>query len=321
MTSHLRGQFSRDLQQSMSNSNDVLTRVRDVTDGFGRSSILPRQTREHRTHLTETLSFEGQRHSFQFGGDALLTATYNFFPSLFGGEYIYDDLRVDPWTFEPNHYGMEITPLRAYAHSVPRYYVQNFGSAVSHPDTNEYAAFLQDTIRLTGRLALSLGVRYDLQRFTTRDLVSNPLWPASGKMPRDENNVAPRIGLAYSIGNERPLVVRAGYGWFYPRIPQIYASTVATDNGLASSHLILDNTDALERLAFPSYPNPLVRCAPTATFCAAPPELAPYLSTDASAFSSTFQTPKVQQASLSLEREMAYRLAAGVSYLYFLDRT
>ena len=197
MTSHLRGQFSRDLQQSISNSNDVLTRIRDVTDGFGRSSILPRQTREHRTHITETLSFEGQRHSFKFGGDALLTATYNFFPSLFGGEYIYDDLRVDPWTFEPNHYGMEITPLRAYAHGVPRYYVQNFGSAVSHPDSNEYAAFLQDTIRLTGRLALSLGVRYDWQRFSTRDLVSNPLWPASGKMPRDENNVAPRIGLAY----------------------------------------------------------------------------------------------------------------------------
>ena len=316
MTSHLRGQFSRDLQQSMSNSNDVLTRIRDVTDGFGRSSILPRQTREHRTHITETLSFEGQRHSFKFGGDALLTATYNFFPSLFGGEYIYDDLRVDPWTFEPNHYGMEITPLRAYAHGVPRYYVQNFGSAVSHPDSNEYAAFLQDTIRLTGRLALSLGVRYDWQRFSTRDLVSNPLWPASGKMPRDENNVAPRIGLAYSIGNERPLVVRAGYGWFYPRIPQIYASTVATDNGLASSHLILDNTDALERLAFPTYPNPLVRCAPTSMLCAPPDELAPYLSTDVSAFSPTFQTPNVQQGSLSLEREMAYRLAAGVSYLY-----
>ena len=98
--------------------------------------------------------------------------------------------------------------------------------AVSHPNSNEYATFLQDTVRMTGRLALSSGVRHDLQTFSTRDLVSNPLWPASGKVPRDENNVAPRIGLAYSIGNERPLVIRAGYGWFYPRIPQMYTSTV-----------------------------------------------------------------------------------------------
>ena len=316
MTSHLRGQFSRDLQLSRSNSQETLTRVRNVTDGFGRSSILPRETREHRTHITETVSFEGSRHSWKLGGDALLSRTYNFFPSLFGGEYIFDDLRVDPWTFEPNHYGMDITPLRAYAHDVPRYYIQNFGSAVSHPDSNEYATFLQDTVRMTGRLALSLGVRYDLQTFSTSDLVSNPLWPASGKVPRDENNVAPRIGLAYSIGNERPLVIRAGYGWFYPRIPQIYTSTVATDNGLAATHLFLDNTDAVDRLAFPKYPNPVVNCAPGATVCAPPPEIAPYLTTDVSAFSPTFRTPKVQQASLTIEREMAHRLAVGASYLF-----
>ena len=80
-------------------------------------------------------------------------------------------------------YGLKITPLRAYAHEVPRYYIQNFGTAVSHPDTNEYAAFLQDTVRVTGRLAVSLGVRYDLQTFSTKDLVTNPLWPQAGKVP------------------------------------------------------------------------------------------------------------------------------------------
>ncbi len=41
-----------------------------------------------------------------------------------------------------------------------------------------------------------------------------------------------------------------------------------------------------------------------------------YLSSDASAFSPSFHTPKVEQASLTLEREMAHRLAAGVSYMY-----
>jgi hypothetical protein len=246
----------------------------------------------------------------------MLTWIYNFFPSLFGGEYIFDDIRVNPFTFEPMVSGMETTPLRAYAHGVPRYYIQNFGTAVSHPDTNEYAWFVQDTVRVTNRLALSLGVRYDFQTFATKGLQSNPPWPDSGKAPSDSNNLAPRVGLAYSIGNRRPLVIRAGYGLFYTRIPQIYTSTIATDNGLASSNLILDNADFYDRQIFPQYPNPLVTCPTNATYCAPPASVASRLNYDVSAFARSFRTPKVQQASLNLEREFADRLAAGISYMY-----
>ncbi len=57
-------------------------------------------------------------------------------------------------------------------------------------------------------------MRYDLQTLTTKGLTSTPLWPDSGKVPLDTNNVAPRVGFAYSIGDERPLVIRAGYGLF-----------------------------------------------------------------------------------------------------------
>ncbi|PYX62206.1 MAG: hypothetical protein DMG74_21475 [Acidobacteria bacterium] len=72
---------------------------------------------------------------------------------------------------------------------------------------------------------MSLGVRYDLQAFSTKGLVTNPLWPASGKVPFDTNNFGPPVGLAYSLGEHRPLVIRAGYGLFYTRIPQLYTST------------------------------------------------------------------------------------------------
>src|SRR5207302_8921327 len=198
ITSHLRAQFSRDLQESFANSSAPLTKIYNVLDGFGRSSMLPRNTREHRLHIAETISLEGGRHSWKFGGDGLFTLVYNFFPSLFGGEYYFDNVKVDPWTFEPMIGGMQLTPLRAYAHQVPRYYIQNFGSAVSHPDTNEYAAFVQDTIRVTGRLAISLGVRYDLQTFSTKGFVSNPLWPQAAQVPLIYRNFSPRFGLAYS---------------------------------------------------------------------------------------------------------------------------
>jgi len=230
-TSHLRVQFSRDLQESFSNSTTPLTRIYGITDGFGRSSILPRRTREHRLHVTETLSFDTTRHSLKFGGDFIPTWINNYFPSLFAGEYIFDNIHVNPFTFVPNVYGTELTPLRAFAHEVPRYYMQNFGNAVSHPDTKEYAVFAQDNLRVTSRLAVNLGVRYDLQTFSDDGLVPNPLWPGSGRVPRDSNNVAPRAGFAYQIGNDRPFVIRGGYGMFYTRIPQMYTSAIATDTG------------------------------------------------------------------------------------------
>lgn len=316
LVSHLRAQFSRDLQQSSTNSSAPQTRISSVIDGFGRSSILPRQTREHRLHLTETISLEGHRNSWKLGGDALLTWIYNFFPSLSGGEYIFDPIKVSPFTFQPMEAGLQLTPLRAYAHNVPKYYIQNFGNMSSHPDTNEYSGFVQDTIRATNHLALSLGARYDLQTFTRKGLVTNPLWPDSGKVPYEPYNFAPRLGLAYSIGNQNPFVVRAGYGRFYTRIPQIYTSTIATDNGFSSANLFLNNSNFYDHQIFPQYPNPLVNCPVTLTSCTLPSAFAQHAQGDVSSFSPNFVTPRVEQASLSVEREVAHRLAIGVSYMY-----
>ena len=323
LISHLRAQFSEDLQQSVSNSTEPLTRISSVLDGLGRSSILPRQTREHRLHITETLSVEGHRNSWKLGGDALLTWIYDFFPSESGGEYIFDPIKVDPlsclyppFTCEPMEGGLELTPLRAYAHHVAKYYIQNFGNAVSHPDTNEYAGFLQDSIRVTSHFALTIGGRYDLQTFTRKGLVSNPLWPDSGKIPYEPYNFSPRVGWAYSIGNNRPLVIRAGYGWFYTRIPQIYTSTIATDNGISSQNLFLDNSNYYDHQIFPQYPLPLVNCPVTAASCSLPASFAQYAQAGISSFSPNFKTPKVEQASLSMEREVSHRLALGASYMY-----
>ena len=203
-------------------------------------------------------AWKGNRNSWKFGGDVLLTWIYNFFPSLSGGEYIFDPIKVNPFTFEPMESGLELTPLRAYAHQVPHYYLQSFGPAVTHPDTNEYSGFLQDTIRVTDHLAVSVGARYDLQTFTTKGLVTEPLWPDAGKVPFNTNNVAPRVGVAYSIGNQRPLVIRAGYGLFYTRIPQIYTSHgFRRQRPGGENFLFLNNNDFSTTRFFP-YPNPLV---------------------------------------------------------------
>jgi len=313
--SHLRAQFSRDRQQSYSNTSDVLVKIPTILDGMGRSNLLPRQTREHRLHLAETMSFEGSRHSLKFGGDGLLTWIYDFFPSQQSGEYLFYPIKVNPFTFDPMEAGLQLTPLRAYAHEVPHYYLQNFGSATSHPDTNEYAAFAQDTIRVTDRLAVNLGVRWDLQTFTTAGLLSNPLFPPSGKVPFQPYNFAPRAGLAYSFGSKRPLVVRAGYGIFYVRIPQIYNSVIQTENGVSDAQVFLNNTDYYDHQVFPAYPNPLVSCPLNAAQCALPSGFTQGVTNEVSAFAPNFVTPRVQQSSVTLEKEVADHTTVAVSLL------
>lgn len=315
LISHFRAQFSRDLQRSYSNSTDVLVKISTLLDGMGRSNILPRQTREHRLHVAETLSVEGARHSLKFGGDGLLTWIYDFFPSQQNGEYLFYPIKVDPYTFAPLEGGLQLSPLRAYAHEIPHYYLQNFGSAASHPDTNEYAAFAQDTMRVTNRLALNLGVRWDLQTFTTKGLISSPLFPPSGKVPFQPYNFAPRAGFAYSLGNNRPLVVRGGYGIFFVRIPQIYNSVIQTENGVTDAQIFLNNNNYYDRQAFPSYPNPPVSCSTYGPNCALPSGFIQGVTNEVSAFAQNFVTPRVQQASLTLEKEVVDHTTVALSLL------
>jgi hypothetical protein len=316
LLSHLRAQFSRDLRQSFTNTNDTLIKVTDVIDGIGRSDQLPRATREHRAQLAETLSLDTSRHSFKFGGDALITWLYDYFPSQQSGEYIFDVIKVDPFTFQPQEAGLPLTPLRAYAHAVPHYYLQNFGGASSNPNSNDYAAFAQDTIRVTDHLAINLGVRWDLQTFTSAGLISNPLFPPAGKVPFLPYNFGPRAGLAYSIGKNHPLVIRAGYGLFYVRIPQIYNSAIATENGITDSQVFLNNTNYYDQQVFPVYPNPLVTCPLTSPSCSLPAGFTEGVTNDVSAFAPNFITPRVQQTSLTLEREVAGKTTVAISYLY-----
>jgi hypothetical protein len=316
LVSHLRAQFSRDLQWSNSNSDGTLTKITSILNGFGRSPILPRETRQHRLHVAETLSLQGRRNAWKFGGDALLTWLYDFYPSNFGGEYIFDPIKVNPFTFVPQEGGLQLTSLRAYAHQVPHYYIQNFGNPVTHPDTNEYSGFVQDIVRVSDHFGVSLGVRYDLQTFTTKGLTSNPLWPDSGKVPFNSKNFAPRVGLAYAMGSGRPLVLRAGYGLFYTRIPQSYTSAIQSKNGMARDSLFLNNTHYYDRQIFPTYPDALVSCATLASACDVPATLAQFTTSDISAFPENFRTPQVHQASASVEKEVVDQITVQASYTY-----
>lgn len=102
-----------------------------------------------------------------------------------------------------------------------------------HLRTESYNFFVNDSFRITPRLTLSAGLRYEFNSppVDTKDR-ANIYDPATGKLvqvgtggvPRggyeaDKNNFAPRIGLAWSPGKDSATVVRAGYGVYYDQSP------------------------------------------------------------------------------------------------------
>jgi len=100
------------------------------------------------------------------------------------------------------------------------------------------------------------------------------------------------------------------------RLPKIYSSAVATGNGLTNSQVFLNNSNYYDHLVFPTYPNPLAACALTASSCNLPAGFTEGVTNNVSAFAPNFATPRVQQTSLTLEREVADHTTVAVSYLY-----
>ena len=86
--------------------------------------------------------------------------------------------------------------------------------------------------------------------------------------------------------------------------------------GVNDNFLSLDNTDYYQQQVFPPYPNAAVNCPRGPVPCAMPAAWQQYATSEVSAFAPGFKTPRVQQASLRLEREVGGRVHGEISYLF-----
>ena len=123
---------------------------------------------------------------------------------------------------------------------------------------NDWSGFAQDDWKISSRLTLNLGVRYDFYGYPVdtrgrlvnflpdqfrQGTVASPAGPPNGfvqagngtlagvptvedtLIPTDKNNFAPRVGFAYQLNNTGSLVARGGYGIYYDRFSTRYANT------------------------------------------------------------------------------------------------
>src|SRR5882757_9386677 len=117
----------------------------------------------------------------------------------------------------------KFSSLTTYSSNTPYVFTAQQGPGRGLYWINEFGSFIQDQIKLSPKLQLALGLRYDWQTF----------------LP-DNNNLAPRISLAYSPGKGKT-ILRAGTGIFYDRTGGDFPATVKLHDGVVLHSIQIQN--------------------------------------------------------------------------------
>jgi hypothetical protein len=248
--------------------------------------------------LIDNVSLVSGRSNYKVGLDFNFDHVFNFFPGLFTGSYTF-----------PSY--------AAFAANTPSSFAQNFPGAntsggTTEPNLSEYAFFAQDDVRVTPKLTLNLGARYDYEKLACPPVTNpDPLLLSSGvntgNCPKDKNNIAPRAGFSYAP--DEKTVLRGGFGIFYGRTPAIVVGTAHSQNGINVTGInVNDNTltPANEVNAVVVYPN--ILSAPPASFASNP---------NLFFFAPDYVMPYVEQGRLGFEREVARNLSVSATYLFY----
>lgn len=295
LVNEFRFQFGRDREPGEANSD--VTEARIQTGGgflqLGRNNFSPRETTIKRAQFIDVVSYTRGKHSLKFGADLNFDRVFNFFPGLFSGQFTF------------NSYAL-------FASNTPASFTQNFAGngttgGTTHPDLNEYGFFVQDDWRVSPKLTLNLGLRYDIQDLAD-PTVNNPSAALAAvglnttTPVRDRNNLGPRFGFSYAFDDKT--VVRGGYGIFFGRTPAIMLGTAHSQNGIQVTGVSLTCT---------LVPNP---CPIYPSIFSAPPA-AGGVNPSLYLFAKDYAQPYVQQGRLGVERELFANTSLSVSYLYF----
>ncbi len=252
---------------------------------------------ENRYEFADTLTWTKGKHTLKLGLDILRTEDYTNLLFNRAGTYTFANLSAFAADLTGNTTGSKDWLT----------FSQAIGNPIVDLVIKDYAFFGQDQYKITPRLTLNLGLRYDYSALP-QPTVTNPDYPATGRIPTFGKEIAPRVGFAYSLDNESKTVVRAGYGIFYGRYPGGLINTLILGNGVYQKSISLNSSAAADRAAGPVFPIVLPTNSPNFN--------PPAGSVSLNIASKDFRSPYTQQADIAIERQLTKDLAITVSYIW-----
>jgi hypothetical protein len=185
--------------------------------------------------------------------------------------------------------------------------------------SQDYTSFwLQDTVSLS-RLTINGGLRYDLQEASNEpfQIAGNPQFPNElpalsfdGRdAPYEWEDVTPRLGLTYAVGEERRTLLRASFSQF---AEQLQTDDIDLLNPLGDAYAVIDFVDTNNNLhfdegeptefAFPVNYNPLD----------------PFSLVSPNRVASDYTAPVTTEGIVGVEHSFLPEFVAGLTYTYRL---
>lgn len=225
------------------------------TGGGGQGDLVRTETH---INLNDSLSWTSEHHLVQ-GGFQLPDWSRRGF---------YDHTHADGTFY--------FSGLETYRVGQPYAFVQQRGNGDLVLLEKQVGAYLKDDWQVRPGLSIGLGVRYDWQNYF-----------------HDNNNVAPRLSIAYAPGNRKTNVIRVGAGVFNDRSGPVVIADVLHSRPGGLTRLVLSN---------PSYPNPFVE-TPAASQPPSVVRLAPDV-----------QIPQTLQYSVGLDHQLQKSTTVSLTY-------
>jgi hypothetical protein len=301
--------------------NNFFDRIVPVTPGpqltfpsfqDGASFRVPQQTSQRRVQFSDTLNMLRGNHTLHFGADVQrVSADFNLGVFQQGRVELVQDFpdfdhngdgRVDD-----NDLLFAVT-LRSGVPGRP---------LVLNDNNNTYLAFFaQDDWRVTPRLTLNLGLRYELdtnvKNISRKDELNPLILPfLHGTRSRDTNNFGPRVGFNWSTADARTSI-HGGYGIYYDRVT---LEIISLERGLDGRALPIE-----VRAGNVFFIDPM-----TGKF----PPFAPNIQNPFTGFilpgagaaginiiDNNLQNPMVQQMNVGLQRDLPSHLVIRADYLH-----
>ena len=289
----------------------------------GNQDWFPEILKENNYQLKDSFTWTHGRHAFKVGGD-LIRRQHGFFQTQNPrGDFTFDQ----QFTEDINNTAADPgSSLASFLIGNPIYSFRDGLAGSFGMSWWEVSGYFMDDFRVSPRLTLNLGLRYDLftpmvedhNRIANFDFATGgfiaPGMPGvsdTGNVQTNYKNFAPRIGFAYTPFNDSKTVVRGGYGIFYSlQADQSDAELAYNPTGLFGNQTIQFNANSIPTLQLSTG-----FVTPSNPSGGLPPSSLTDPSGRASAIPFHNPTPSIQEWNLNVERQLAKDTILQVSYV------